>query len=421
MKKTFTFIITIWSLLGLFACGCSKKNNGDVQGKVITLTYSGTASDRTFNETLFELFKQERKKINDLNTYVINYSEHGPDKIDSEILDWSSPDAPDVYEAASDKIAVLFSKGALAKLSSTYAKWIDDEMSDLGKELATFNGSYYAYPYTGDNTYYLQYDKTVFSAEDAKSMESMIRTAKQKNVLIAYNLKEAFWGGAAMFTFGANYEVTYDEDGNYTTIADFDTEKGLKAAKAILSIMKSGVWISKEGVPDASSKIKATIAGTWDVAAYKEALGKNYACAPMPTVTIDGETKNLGCFLGGKFFGVNPQRSKGDLDRFVAANELAKFLSGHTAQIKRYEINNIYPCIKSAQDHEGMVNDENIQTLKIQSEFARAQTAVPAEFWNAPAGLIGTFQTWIDDKKNYTEEDIIAAIKTFNDGIKGIK
>lgn len=419
MKKFLALLAVLAVSLCFVAC-TPDEEPGD-GGKVINLTYSGTASDQTFNESLFELFKQERAALGDKNTYVIKYVAHGPDKVDSEILDWSSPDAPDVFEAASDKIANLYSKGALAKLSTSYANWVKTEMSDLGVALATFNDSVYAYPYTGDNTYYLQYDKSVFSEDDVKSMEALIAAAKEKDAQIAYDLKTAFWSGAAMFTFGADYEIVYDEDGNYTTTANFDGENGVKAAKAILNIMQSGVWVNGSGVPASDSKVKATIAGTWDVAGYKEHLGENYGCAPMPTITVDGETKNLGCFLGGKFLGVNPQRSAGDIDRFVAANELAKFLAGQTAQTKRYENANIYPCIKSAQNHPSMATDPNILVLKAQSGFAHAQTAVPDEFWKAPTGLIGTFEDWILNKKAYTDADIQAAVKTFNDAVKGVK
>ncbi len=416
MKKLIAFIAIFSIAVCLVACGGGNNEQGGGDGgKVINLTYSGTASNQTFNETLFEDFKAARKAAGDKNTYVITYVSHGPDKVDSEILDWASPDAPDVYEAASDKIGILYSKGALAKLSKTYADWIDAEMSSLGKQLSTFNGSYYTFPYTGDNTYYLQYDKSVFSEEDVQSIEGLLAAAEEKGVQVGYNLKEAFWGGAAMFTFGADYEVTYDEDGNYTTEANFNSEAGLKGAKALLKIMTHKAWVNQAGVPASDSKVKATIAGTWDVAGYKDALGENYACAPMPTVTVDGETKNLGCFLGGKFLGVNPQRSAGDTDRFVAANELAKYLAGHEAQTKRYEHANIYPCIVSAQNHPAMATDANIQTLKAQSEFAHAQTAVPAEFWNAPAALTAG----IEDG-TYTLDNLQQAIDTFNDAVKGV-
>lgn len=410
MKKFLAFFTLFILSLCLVACGGKKE-----EGHTINLIYSGTSSDQAFNEKLFEDFKAARKAAGDPNTYVIKYIAHGPDKVDSEILDWQSSNAPDVYEAASDKIAILYSKGALAKLPSAYANYIDEEMSEMGKALATLNGEYYNYPYTGDNTYYLQYDKKVFSEEDVKSIESLLAKANELKVQVGYDLETAFWGGAAMFTFGADYELTYDLDGNLIkTVADFDSEKGLKAAKAIYKIMKDPAWVNTSEVPGADSKTKAVIAGTWKVQAYKDLLGDDYGCAVMPTVTVDGETAHLGCFLGGKFFGVNPQRSAGDSERLQAAHELAKFLSGAACQTKRYEEASIYPCNVNAQNHPAMASDPNVLVLKAQSEFAHVQSAVPDTFWNAPSNLTAGIKDG-----TYTEANLQEAINNFNTAVKG--
>ncbi len=413
MKKMFALLAIMVISVCLVACKNDDDKNEN-KGHTINLTYSGTASDQEFNEKLFEKFKEARKAAGDPNTYVIKYIAHGPDKVDSEILDWKSNNAPDVFEAASDKIAILYQKGALAKLPTAYANYIDAEMSSMGKTLSMLNGEYYAYPYTGDNTYYLQYDKSVFTEEDVKSMEGLLAAANAKGVQVGYDLETAFWGGAAMFTFGADYDLTYDLDGNLIeTECDFNSEKGLKAAKAIFNIMKDPAWVNTSGVPASDSLTKAVIAGTWSVAAYKEALGENYGVAVMPTVTVDGETKNLGCFLGGKFFGVNPQRSAGDAERLTAAHELAKFLSGAECQTARYEEANIYPCNVNAQNHPLMATDANVQVLKAQSEFAHAQTAVPDTFWNAPAALTGGIKDG-----TYTLENLQDAIDAFNSAVK---
>ena len=413
MKKFFAFLAI--AVLGLVLVACDQPTQNPSEGKTIYLNYSGTASDKDFNLQLFEDFKAERAAAGDKNTYVIEYLEIGPDKIDSTVLDWAAPNAPDVYESASDKIGILYGKGALARLTGSYKTWVEESNSKLGVDLSTVNGELCAYPYTGDNTYYLQYDKSIFSEEDVKSIEGLLAKAAEGGYHVGYNLQEAFWGGAAMFTFGADYNIVYDEDGNIVrTEADFDSEKGLKAAKAIYQIMTNPAWENQSGAPAADSAVKATISGTWDITACKEAFGENYACAVMPTVTVDGETKNLGCFLGGKFFGVNPQVSAGDTDRFVAANELAKFLSGYKCQTKRYEEFSIYPCNLEAQQHPDMATNPNVLVLKAQQEFAHAQAAVPAEFWTAPANLT----TGIKDG-TYTLDNLQEAVNAFQLAIVG--
>lgn len=419
MKKLFALGAVSLLALGLASCGEDAGDDiqgtiGGGEGQTVELEYSGTASNRDFNLELFEDFKEARKAAGDKNTYVISYVEHGPDKVDSEVQDWSI--GPDVFEFASDKITGLYQKGALARLTPTQTKWVKENNNDLGYDLASFNGATYAYPYTGDNTYYFQYDKSVITnPEDAKSVEKILEIAKANGLKFGYNLKEAFWGGAAMFTFGADYSMSFDDDGSIKNIeANFDGDAGVKAAKAIKMIMEHPSWSNDMAAPTVDNKFIGCIAGTWDISTYRTALGDNYACAPMPTVTIDGETKNLGAFLGGKLFGVNPARAKDDTVRLKAAHELAKFLSGKECQLKRFTEQSVTPCNKAAAADPEVVKNENVKCLVEQSAFAHAQTAVPDQFWNAPATLTTAFA----EGTIKTDEQLLAAVKSFNTSVR---
>lgn len=411
MKKLFALGAAAVLAFGLASCG--------EEGQEINLVYSGTESDKVFNEGLLEEFKAQMAKDGDPNTYNISYVGHGPDKVDSEILDWAEKGkAPDVYEFASDKIAGLYSKGALARVTGANAKFIDDEMNAFGQACATFGDSYYAYPYTGDNTYYLQYDKSIISAEDAKDMKKLMDVAHSKGYKVGYNLGTGFWGAAAMFTFGADYSIEFTEDGTISDIkADFNGPKGLKAAKAILEIVNHPAFEDTSGVPATGAKIAAVIGGTWDIYTYnpekdehggfKTLWGDNYACAVMPTVTVDGETKNLGAFLGGKLLGINPQVSQGNPAQLQAAHKLARFLSGEYCQLQRFEKNNVAPCHLKAAQNEKVLASPNVAVLSAQGAFAHAQTSVPEGVWSAPSVLITAMkegkctaenlQTWIDE------------------------
>ena len=63
MKKFFAFLVVAIFALVLVSCGNTGggSNNGGngTTGKTIELTYSGTASDKEFNQGLFEAFKAE--------------------------------------------------------------------------------------------------------------------------------------------------------------------------------------------------------------------------------------------------------------------------------------------------------------------------------------------------------------------------
>lgn len=415
--------LMLLSTLILVGCGGNGTSTGGtssstkVEGKTINLTYSGTASDQTFNEGLFEEFKAARKAAGDPNTYVIQYEAHGPDAVDSEVVNWK--EGPDVYEFASDKIVGLYQKGALARIGGKYKTFIEDEMNGFGQGAAMFNGDYYAYPYTGDNTYYLQYDKSKLTEEDISSVENLLAKAEAIGGKFGYNLETAFWGGGAMFTYGADYEMSFDVDGNVASVtADFDTEKGIKAAKAIHKIVTHPAWQNAMEAPNETNGLVACIAGTWEIAAYKEALGENYGCAVMPTVTIDGDTKHLGAFLGGKLFGVNPLRSSGDEDRLVAAHELAMFLSGKDSQLARFEKAGTAPCHYEASQDEDVQADANVAVLANHGTYAHAQTAVPAEFWNAPTTLVASLKA---AEFGATDAEFEALCATFNTTVESSK
>lgn len=414
-KKLFALGAAAVLALGLVGCG------GEEDSNVIELEYSGTGSNKEFNLGLFEDFKAARKAAGDTHTYKITYVEHGPDKVDSEVQDWVV--GPDVFEFASDKITGLYQKGALARVSGANATAITENNSVLGQELAKFNGEYYAYPYTGDNTYYVQYDKSFFTEEDVKSIETMLDKAAEKGKKVGYNLEEAFWCAGALFTYGADYNMTYTEDGTINTItADFDSEKGLKAGKAIYNIMKHPGWQNAMEAPTPTNGLVACIAGTWDIATYKEALGENYGCAPMPTVTVDGDTKHLGAFLGGKLFGVNPQRSQGDVERLAAAHQLALFLSNKECQLKRFDSQGVAPCNNAAASESRVVNDANVKVLYQQAEFAHVQTAVPGNFWTAP----NTFTAGVkageyDGDGTFDLTKLTTAMEVLNKSIKDSK
>lgn len=411
MKKLFA--LGAAALLALGLASCDNGSGTQTEGKTIQLTYSGTASDEEFNMGLFEDFKAARKAAGDLNTYEITYEQHGPDKVDSEVIDWGV--GPDVFEFASDKLAGLYNKGALAKVSGKYAKFIDEELNYFGQVCATFNDTYYAYPYTGDNTYYLQYDSSVITAEQAKTMKGVLDAAHAAGMKVGYNLGEGFWGAGAMFTFGADFNITFTEDGNIASVAaDFNSEKGLKAAKAILEIVNHPAFVNTADVPNATNELAATIGGTWNITGIKAFYGENYACAVMPTVTVDGEEKHLGAFLGGKLLGVNPQRAAGDTDRLQAAHELAKFLAGKECQLKRFEHAEIAPCHLEAAKDPAVQASPNVAVLAAQGEFAHAQTSVPDGVWSAPNVMVTAMVN-----KECTSENLQTYIDAFNNTVIG--
>ena len=184
MKKTLlTLAVTGLTLLGLASC-----NNNTSSSSTPTPSTSSTATPSTTStvgatDTIrvsgpaehqeFVLNKLAELKAS--NTAFANvafeYLQIGEDKVDSSVTDWSQ--GPDVYAYASDKILDLNKAGAMATVPQTYADELLDQMGETVLSAATLGGELKAYPYAGDNGYFLYYDKSALEAADIESIEGL--------------------------------------------------------------------------------------------------------------------------------------------------------------------------------------------------------------------------------------------------------
>ena len=384
-------------------------------GTTVELVFSGPADSREFYNEVFAKFKAAKAAEGDKNTYNITYVEFGEDKVDSLVTDWKSAAAPDVYCYASDKILPLYQKGALAELGGAYKTFVTTANNQVNVDLATFNGKVLAYPYDGSNTYFLYYDKSVFTTAP-KTWEEVFAKAAETNKKFAYPLKTGFYSGALVTSFGAGWEMTLDNSGKVTEIsADFDTDKGIKAGKAMLKIMKDKSFQNDQAAPTDTNKLVACVDGSWNLATYKEAMGENFGYTIMPTITIDNETVITKSFLGGKLLGVNPL--KGGDDRLVAAHELAQFVTSEDMQLFRFEEKGTLPTNIEALKTSEIASSEMAQIIDATNaaDGYLAQGALPAGIWSAPETLAAS----IDDGST-TEANINTAMEVLNTTIEKV-
>lgn len=392
MKKNFKFLTASAALLAsvaaLASCGGSNDNGG---GSTTTdnyggeLVFSGPLAQKDWIETIFAKYNAERKEAGSPEI-KFKFVEHGEDKVDSEVLDWKT--GPDVYTFASDKILPLYQAGALATVSGSFKENLKNTLTDASYQAVQFAGKTVAYPVQGDNTYFLYYDKSAVTLEECATIEGLLEKAKELGRKVSYNMNEAFYGGAALTSFGAGWQLTLNDAGQVAKItADFNTEKGLKAGKAIYKIMTHEAHQGKQAAPNAENGLIACVDGTWNASAYKEALGENFACTKLPTVTVDGETTNLNSFLGYKMVGVNPQVSSGNNDRLLAAHNFATYLTTEAVQLSKFEAFVAGPTNKAAMNNEKVKTNEAMAAVSTQTPYTVAQTALPGNIWTAPAAF----------------------------------
>jgi arabinogalactan oligomer/maltooligosaccharide transport system substrate-binding protein len=334
--------------------------------------------------------------------------------------DWAS--GPEIYAFASDQILTLLSKSALAKVPSAYAKAMESEMTEAAYATAKVGDSVYAYPYAGDNGYFLFYNTDYVTAEQATTLTGLSEAATAAGKKICYTLKTAFYGIGAMFTYGSRYDVQLAADGKSiaSVTADFDGANGMKAIKAMQQIMTDTNFETSaaDAAPTGDNNFIATVSGSWNVAAYTEALGDKLGMAALPSVTVDGETKPLGSYLGYKLYGVNPQVAGDDTTRLALDHQLANYFVSEEVQSDRFDKLTIAPTNKAVSEMDKVTNTPHVKVLAEQaaSGAAVAQTIVPSGIWGAGDALYASLAA----NPSATETELQTMIDTFNAAVCAI-
>ena len=330
MKKIIAMLLACLMIVGLFA-GCGKK------AEEITLTAWGPQADQGENGNGW-LQEQCNAFAAAHPEYKITFQYGVCGEGDAATMVGKDPSAAaDVFFYANDQIGTLLQANALAQFGGEFAEEIKKNNSDTMISSVTFtDGGIYGVPFT-PNSWFMYYNKSVFSEEDIKSLETMLEKGK-----VGFNLGDA-WYFASFYV--ANGGTLFGE--NFSDAAagiQFGGANGEAVTNYLVDLVANpnfvvdnnnevAVGLMKEG------KCDAFFSGTWKAEAAKEALGENYAAAQLPTITINGEAKQLRAFAGSKCIGVNP-----NCKNQKAALQLALFLGSKDAQLAHYKNGNIAPC-----------------------------------------------------------------------------
>ena len=186
MKKFLCATLALVMCLGLFAgCAPAADNNGGNTGADLSGTYDITmwVSEK---EGVADQFKSQIDAFEAANPGItINAKIEGVTEADAAskvIADVAT--APDLYCFAQDQLARLVQAAALAKPGKATQDVIianNDAGSVAGVKVA---GEIYAYPMTSDNGYYMYYDKSIITEEDAKDLSKLVRRAARSSALL---------------------------------------------------------------------------------------------------------------------------------------------------------------------------------------------------------------------------------------------
>ena len=292
--------------------------------------------------------------------------------------------AADVYIYASDQLGTLVDAGALAPLSVTYRQQVvyDNSVSLLNSVTGS-DGNVYGFP-VNSNTWFLYYNKSTYSAEDVKSLETML-----KKGTVAFPWTEGWYAGTFFLANGCSVFGINGTDASAGI--QFGGDKGYAAAQRMIVLNSYANMVCDQdgsglaGMLDGS--VDAFFSGSWNAAVLKEALGDNLGAVQLPTVNIGGKDVSMKAFAGSHALGVNP-----NCDDQEAAMAFAAFLASEDSQLLRYQLRSIVPAAKDLQSSAEIKGDEiAMAEMNTVANTSVVQPCLPEmEYYWSPMGTFGT-------------------------------
>lgn len=386
MKKVLSVILVLAMALCMFA-GCqSGSNPTTTAGQQGNADLAGTYEVKVWvAENIVELTKTQIANFNATNTMGITINATVEPVGEGDAASNMTTDVEagaDIFGFPQDQTARLIQAGALQKLGPSATDWVKAN-SDADSIVAASSGdALYAYPMTSDNGYFLYYDKSVISDEDAKSLESIIAACEAANKNFSFELENSWYTVSFFFATGCLSEWQADETGKFISVNDnFNSDLGKIAAEGMKKLVTSKCYVNSSATTDFEAAIPsaAVVSGPWNYVSAKNLLGDNLGVSVLPSFEIDGKAYQLSGFKGCKLIGVKPQS---DAKRAAVLNQLAQYLTGEQCQLERFESVAWGPSNLAAQKVEAVKAAPHLQALDAQRTYFRPQGQIHGSWWD---------------------------------------
>lgn len=345
-KRGLAILLTATFAISMFA-GCSGETESAGEKEKVRLVVWSPSEDQSKDsgewlQTMCEQFADDHPEWDITFVYGVADEATAADQVAQD------PEASaDVFMYANDRLTTLTDANALVKFGGKYRDEIEKTNSEEVINSITMDEELYGVPFT-TNTWFMYYDKSVFSEEDIKNLDTMLQKGVVSFPMTNSWYLPAFYIGNGCTLFG---DGTDESKG-----VDFGGEKAVEVTDYIIDLASNPNFkIDADGSGIAGLRdgsISAMFSGSWDANGVKEALGDNMGVAALPTYTLNGEEKQMMAYAGSKAIGVNP-----NCDDMVAAVELAVYLGSADAQKAHYELRNVIPCNTELLEQKEIAND----------------------------------------------------------------
>lgn len=375
----------VMALATCAACGEGGGGGGST-GEKVTLVVWLPKEDQDFGREVAEAFKAAHPE----KEYKITFGEQAESDASNALLN-DVTNAPDCFAFASDQLYSLINGGALNPVLGERLTTLKAENTadSVDAATATVNGEEitYAYPFT-DNTTFLYYNKSKLTENDVKTLDGILAKCSTSE-RFGFPLGDAFYSSSFFFGAGIDYEAERDEAFKETKVTtNIGGDTGKAVTEAIVKYRTTPGFYGESndskivsGFHDGS--IIAGVSGIWNKTAIEKELGENFAAAPLPTYTLNGQQITMKPFAGYKLFGVcHFSENKADAHLF------AQFFTNYENQVKHFEARGYNPTNKQAMDSEAVKNDVCVKAIQGVLQSTHTMKGVPTTWWD-PVGTFG--------------------------------
>ena len=345
--------------------------------KDVTLTMWGAEEDQDLLREISDKFIEKYGNYGGKITINLGTQSESTAK-DTVLTDPTA--AADVYAFADDQLNELVKAGALQEVQLN-ADDVKNRNTPASVDAATVDGKLYAYPLTADNGYFMFYDKSFFTEDDVKSLDTMMKKAADAGKKVSMDVANGWY--LYSFYAGAGLKLGLADDG-VNTVCNWNEAPGADVTQAVIDICKNPGFIALKD-EEFTGKLKdgtlvAGVNGTWRANDASEVWGANYAACKLPTYTLNGEQVQMASFSGFKLIGVNPHSAN-----VGAAMLLADFVTNEENEGLRFKERTQGPSNINAL---AAASSPALTAVVDQSEYATLQR-VGGNYW-ASAETLGS-------------------------------
>lgn len=345
--------------------------------KDVTLTMWGAEEDQDLLREISDKFIEKYGNYGGKITINLGAQSESTAK-DTVLTDPTA--AADVYAFADDQLNELVKAGALQEVQLN-ADDVKNRNTPASVDAATVDGKLYAYPLTADNGYFMFYDKSFFTEDDVKSLDTMMEKAAAAGKKVSMDVANGWY--LYSFYAGAGLKLGLADDG-VNTVCNWNEAPGADVTQAVIDICKNPGFIALKD-EEFTGKLKdgtlvAGVNGTWRANDASEVWGANYAACKLPTYTLNGEQVQMASFSGFKLIGVNPHSAN-----VGAAMLLADFVTNEENEGLRFKERTQGPSNINAL---AAASSPALTAVVDQSEYATLQR-VGGNYW-ASAETLGS-------------------------------